>query len=70
MRTDHGQQYAALRDLGVELLGKIDAGFHGVDVHEEIVFGEPCRQIIEQPAGHSGGVIAAIIDEDAGHDGL
>jgi hypothetical protein len=51
VRADHGEQNAAMRDLVVELLGKVHARLHGIDVHEQVVPGKPSRQIIEQPPG-------------------
>jgi hypothetical protein len=70
MRADHGEQNAALRDLVVELLGEIHTGLHGIDVHEKIVTGEFCRQIIEQAPGNAGRVVTTVIDKDARHGAI
>jgi hypothetical protein len=51
----------------IDLLNEIDAGLHGVDIHEKIAAGELLRDAVEQPPGHTGRIVATIIDEYACH---
>jgi hypothetical protein len=67
MRADNRQQHVALRHLGVELLHKVAARLHGVDVHEYVAPGKFCGQMIEQPPGDAGRVIAPVVDENPRH---
>ena len=43
MVADDGDDDIALRDLGIELLHEVQAGLHGVDVHEQPAAGKRAR---------------------------
>jgi hypothetical protein len=54
--------------LGIELLGKVEAGLHGVDVHEQLVAGIFQSEVIEQPSGNALRIVTAVVDKNMSHD--
>src|ERR1700674_5214846 len=67
MRSDQRQQHVALRDLGIELLDKIEARLDGVDIDEEVAAREALGEMIVEPARYARCVVSPVVDEDAGH---
>ncbi len=67
VRPDHGKKHVALRNLCIELLGEIEAGLHGIDIHEQLVAGIFRREIIEQAPGNALRVVTTVIDKDTRH---
>jgi hypothetical protein len=65
--ADHDQDRRAIADLLLDRLAEIDPGRNPGDVHEDQIGPERFGQIVSQPAGEAGAVLATIADEDARH---
>ena len=67
--ADHGQKDATGRDVVIDGLAKVAAGFNRRHIDEHGVRAEVPGEIVEQAAGLSFGIFAAIADEDRSHSG-
>ena len=52
--SDNGEYDGASGNLFIDLLGKIDAWLHGIDVNEHFVLREGPRKAVTQTAGNAG----------------
>jgi hypothetical protein len=71
MLADDREEDVGSFDRLANRFAKVDAGLDGVDVHEDLLLREarltfdPRAERIPEPADMTGGVVAAIVDEDA-----
>lgn len=47
---------------------KVGAGFQAVEILEHVGLPEPVNESVVQPPRVPGGIVAAVVDEDGGHD--